>query len=230
MTESIPSDFTVAQTVLSLQKLDHQSMAQFLHDDIGQNLVAIRSFVEAILEQDENALNNSGELIDLIKQATESAYCGTYNLMQELRSQDLASHDIATALEICFEESNLRQKNIESVLEVYLQPAGLELYTRAFILRSTRSFINICKRLDAGGQITASLTSPVPGSEHGVELDLVYTADLDSAETDFSDALEPIRNRVEAIGGKFHTRFGILEGLVLSLSFNSLLPFSDSMT
>ena len=101
MTESMPSDSTLAQTLFRLQKQDHQSMAQFLHDDIGQNLIAIRSFAEAILEQDENSADSTEELIDLIKQATESAYRSTYNLMQELRAQDSARHDISTALEIC---------------------------------------------------------------------------------------------------------------------------------
>lgn len=228
MTESMPSDSTLAQTLFRLQKLDHQSMAQFLHDDIGQNLIAIRSFAEAILEQDENSADSTEELIDLIKQATESAYRSTYNLMQELRAQDSARHDIATALEICLDESHLRQRNIESVLEVDLQSAALEFNTRAFILRITRSFVNICKRLGAGGRITVSVTSLIAGSEYGVDLNLVYTADLSSIKCDYSDALKSIQDRIEAIGGKFQTKFGDHDGLAMFLSFAPLLPIPQS--
>jgi glucose-6-phosphate-specific signal transduction histidine kinase len=85
MTESIPADLTTAQSLLRLLESDHQSVVKLLHDDIGQSLVAIRSIAEAILDQDSHQADETGELVDLIKQASNSAYRSAYDLMQELR-------------------------------------------------------------------------------------------------------------------------------------------------
>jgi two-component system sensor histidine kinase UhpB len=230
MTDSIPADLTVAQSLLRLMESDHQSVVRLIHDDIGQSLVAIRSIAEAILDQNGHESDETGELVDLIKQTTDSAYRSAYDLMQELRAQDAASADIPAALEHCLEESRLADKLIDFKIYTPGDVDGLDVATRAFILRNVRCFVNACKQFANGGCITVKIPVNTPESTHRVTLNLIYIGKLELGTQDLDDHFVAMKNRVEAIGGLFLTDLDDTQQLNLSLCFNPLFPASVSKT
>ena len=64
-----PKKGSADQSVRKLLIAEYQNLVQWLHDDLGQNLVAIKSFAEAIIEQNKDSKDDTSELAEFIKQA-----------------------------------------------------------------------------------------------------------------------------------------------------------------
>lgn len=181
---------------------EQHSLLRMLHDDLGQNLVAIKSFATAIAEQHGATGNDTGELAGMIREAAESAYRSSYDLMQELRAQYLADRAIGDALGACLEEARLRENGIAHEYRVDAALADdLGVLTRAFVLRSVRCYANLCKALTDCEHISVDLRRDGDDADHELRLTLEHRArdSLDPAHY----SLLSLADRLEAIGGKW---------------------------
>jgi len=180
---------------------EQQSLVKLLHDDLGQNLVAIRSFAAAIARENVDAPGDTGELADMIREAAESAYRSSYDLMQELRAQYMADREIGDALQTCLEESRLKENHIDYSCRVDPALAGLDFPTRAFILRNVRCFANICKSLDNCERIAIDLDAAGTAARPALALRLELDGNSDRLDPEHF-TLVALAERLAAIGGE----------------------------
>ena len=191
-----------ADTLISrLQKSEHEALVHWLHDDLGQNLIAIKSFSVAIMEQCQDKDDDTLELAGFIHDAAESSFRATYNLMQELRAEQLANQEINIALAQCLQESGLKEKGISHQLYVEEKLDNLDRDTKAFVLRSVRAYVNCCKSIESATEISVRLSRSTKAIEQLLELKLAYSGNGRFDESSLPE-LQRLRDRIEAIEGK----------------------------
>lgn len=184
-----------------LLNTEYQNLVHWLHDELGQNLVAIRSLSAAIMEQNKDATDDTAELAEMISQAADMSYRAAYDLMQELRAQNNAQQPIGTALATCIEDARLKEKNIEHRLQVDSGLDRLDEFTKAVILRSTRTFINYSKLCCEFPNMSIGLHHPKPGdAEQQLKLQLLHEGEVGLSPEDAGE-LQALRKRIEAIDG-----------------------------
>lgn len=186
---------------LSLLEAEHQSLVHWLHDDLGQNLIAIKSFANAIIEQNENASDDTAELADIIRQAANAAYRATYDLMQEIRARDGADKSPEFAIVDCLENARLKEKGIEYRLEMGDGLEALDNFTLAEILRSLRTFVNYSKLCEYTPSLTIELQ--LVNSDNCaqiIELRLAHQGEFEIQPGD-SPGLIALQKRIESING-----------------------------
>ncbi len=179
---------------------EQHALVRLLHDDLGQNLVAIKSFAAAIAEQHACADGDTEELAGMIREAAESAYRSSYDLMQELRAQSLADREIGAALEVCLAESRLKENGIAYNCDVQTETANLGPSTRAFILRAVRCYANLCKTLADCQRITLELRTAETEGTPEILLILEHGGQDSLDPAHFS--LQALGDRLEAIAGE----------------------------
>ena len=182
-------------------RAEQRSLVRWLHDDLGQNLVAIKSFAAAIAEQHAGAGGDTVELADMIREAADSAYRRAYDLMQELRAQNGADSDLAGGIEKCLQEARLRENEIAYRYRIDPAVGELDSGTRALILRNLRCFVNFCKRQQACTQISVDLQLATGGNGRTLALILGHSGSYE--HLDREDAgLQALEERLQAIGGE----------------------------
>lgn len=186
----------------SLLQTEHQSLVHWLHDELGQNLVAIKSFAAAIIEQNQDADDDTAELAEFIRQAADLSYRSTYDLMQELRAEAHADLSVSEALQACLQEARLKQAGIEYHLDVGINPDSLDSFILAVILRCVRGFINFSKQSSTEAVLSVGLhpLDDVAGN-YFLKLQLTHQGELDSPPEQ-SPGLTALRERIEALDGR----------------------------
>ncbi len=207
---------------------EHQNLVHWLHDDLGQNLVAIKSFTEAIIEQDKDTADDTTELANLIKQTANVAFRATYDLMQELRAQDTADQAISAALTNCLEDARLKENEIQYQLNVDTDLNDLDYFTKAVILRSVRTFINFSRQVQTPPRLSISLGHAGPQKKpFALELRLVHQGELDILPGQ-APSLEAMEKRIDAIGGVMALETNNRNYLNLNLLLNPLPVDSET--
>lgn len=219
--KSLNQNLISHQSALRLLQTEHRALEHWLHDDLGQNLVAIKSFAAAIMEQNKDSTDDTVELADIINQAAQAAYQATYNLMLELRAENAADQPIHIALTQCLQDARLKEKNIQHQFHIDAQIDNLDNFTKAVILRSVRSFINFSKLFVQTRSVSIGLHAQSDTAEHALELRLVHLGEFDIPHSDVP-GLIALRQRIEAIGGEVHFESNNLDKLSLNLRFNPL--------
>ena len=195
---------------------EQHSLVRLLHDDLGQNLVAIKSFATAIADQHAGADGDTGELAGMIREAAELAYRSSYDLMQELRAQYLADREIVAALDACLEESRLKENGIAYACKVDSALADLGEFSRAFVLRSVRCYANLCKSLADCEQISLDLRV---ADDDRPELVLILEHNGSQTLDPAHFSLLALADRLEAIAGKMDID---VDGKRIELRFDRL--------
>jgi len=197
-----------------LLKTEHEALVHWLHDDLGQNLIAIKSFSAAIKEQSDRD-DDTQELASFIIDAAESAFRSTYDLMQELRAEQLASQPLKHALSQCVQESGLKEKGITCEVDIDSLIGELNYAGKSIILRSVREFINRCKLIESISNIRVSL------HQHSdLELRLEHNGPANCHE---GDAFECLEKRINAIYGEMSISTTPDDKFILSLKFDRFL-------
>ena len=213
----MPDNKTNNSVAEQLLKIEHQNLIHWLHDDLGQNLVAIKSFANAIVEQNSEAEDDTVELAGMIKQATELAFRSTYDLMQELRSQEFANQSISDGLTNCLEQARLKSRGITESLEVDSSLDKLDTFTKAVILRSTRCFINFNKLSEQAQSISIELRqNRTDNARYALQLEFSYRGEFDILPTEYP-GLSALQSRIEAIGGTTKLETNDRDALTLTL-------------
>ena len=209
---------------MRLLHAEHRSMIELLHDDLGQNLVAIRSFAAAIAERFADAGDDTAELAEMIGDAADSAYRRSYDLMQELRAQQGADQDLGASLEDCLREARLQENGIDSRYRVDPAVGEINRSTQALVLRNLRGFVSFCKALGACRQISVELQPALGRSERQLELVLGYGGQFEQLDSE-NPSLKALAERTSAVGGEI--MFGCDAGrgeVTLNLYFDPLDP------
>jgi len=220
MTNSSQHENMSPDTLISrLLKTEHDALVHWLHDDLGQNLIAIKSFSAAILEQSRENDDDTPELAAFINDAADSSFRATYNLMQELRAEQMANQSIDIALAQCIQESGLKEKGISHQLDVELNIDGLDVTTKSIILRSVRTYINCCKASESVSEIKVCLKASTGEATKTLVLKLEHIGSYAFSESDFPE-LQRLRDRIEAIDGEFTLLQNSDEACTLMLKFD----------
>lgn len=209
---------------MRLLHAEQQSMIELLHDDLGQNLVAIRSFAAAIAERFADSGDDTAELAAMIGDAADSAYRRSYDLMQELRAQYGADQDLNSSLDACLHDARLQENGIQGSFRVDPAIAEINRSTQALVLRNLRGFISFCKALGACEQISVELQPALGRSERQIELVLGYGGDFEQLDSE-NPSLKALAERISAVGGEI--MLGCDQGrgeITLNLYFDPLLP------
>ena len=180
---------------------EQQSLIELLHDDLGQNLVAIRSFAAAIAEKHADDGGDTAELATMIDEAAEAAYRRSYDLMQELRAQQAADGELAAAVGECLREARLRERAIESRYRIDPAIGELDRETRALVLRNVRGFANLCKSLGRCEWVSITLQPALGKSDRLLDLSLCYTGSFEQLDND-DPSLRSLAERTSAVGGE----------------------------
>ena len=204
-----------------LLKSEHEALVRWLHDDLGQNLIAIKSFSAAIKEQPGRD-DDTQELASFINDAAESAFRATYDLMQELRAGQLASQPVKLALSQCVQESGLKEKNITSEVDIDSLIDELNYTGKSIILRSVREFINRCKLIESISNIRISLRQLIDPEQQTLELRLEHNGPTNCHEAEGFD-FEHLGNRTNAINGEMFITTDSEDKFILSLRFDRYL-------
>jgi glucose-6-phosphate-specific signal transduction histidine kinase len=204
---------------------EQHALVRLLHDDLGQNLVAIKSFAAAIAERHAGADGDTEELAGMIREAAESAYRSSYDLMQELRAQYLADREIGAALEACLAESRLKESGIAYNCDLQTEAANLDFQTRAFILRAVRCYANLCKTLVDCRRIVVDLRTA--GTEGAPELLLILEHGGQDSLDPAHFSLRALGDRLEVIGGEMRLDAANRR---LEIRFDRLEPDSGSQS
>lgn len=198
-------------------------MIDLLHDDLGQNLVAIRSFAAAIAERFADAGDDTAELAAMIGEAADSAYRRSYDLMQELRAQHGADQELAASLDACLQEARLQENGIESRCHVDPAIGEIDRSTQALLLRNLRGFVSFCKVLGSCARISVDLQPALGRSERQFELVLGYSGRFEQLDSD-NPSLKALAERVSVLGGEIMLGCDARRGEVtLNLYFDPLL-------
>ena len=180
---------------------EQQSLIELLHDDLGQNLVAIRSFSAAIAERYADDGGDTAELATMINEAAEAAYRRSYDLMQELRAQQSADEDLATAVGECLREARLQERDIVALYRIDAEIDELDRATRALVLRNVRGFANLCKSLGDCERVSITLQPALGKSDRLLQLALGYAGSFEQLDNDHP-SLKSLAERTSAIGGE----------------------------
>ena len=209
---------TTQQPLQALAQSEHDSLEQWLHDELGQNLVAIKSFSRAILDKPAYQSDDSlFELATFINEIAASSYRSSYNLMQELRAQQHAGKELEAALQTCFEEAWLKEKQITWTLDIAPELTVNDNTTKAFILRCLRSLLNFSKTDTSGSQINCCI-SPDSVSEGFIVFSYQHQGRFDT-EAQFEAHLAALGSRILAIGGELEHAIDQVQ-----ITFNARFP------
>jgi glucose-6-phosphate-specific signal transduction histidine kinase len=202
---------------------DHRALIDMLHDELGQNLVAIRSFAAAIAEQHAEADNDTAEIAAMINDAADSAYRRCYHLMQELRAQHAADQEMSPGLDECLREARLQENNIGSQFRIDPAVGELDPTTRAFVLRNVRCFANYARTLGVCKQVSVELRPALGNSDRLLDLFLGYSGKFDKLDCE-DLSLRSITERTDAIGGEILVGCNAAQGeFTLQLYFDPLV-------
>lgn len=209
------------KSVFKLLKTEHLELVRWLHDDLAQNLVAIRSFATAIIEQDKKQVEETVEIADIIRQAADNAYRAVYDLMQELRAQEGADHATSVAISACLKEARLSEKKIQHQLHIDPGLEDLDNFTKSVILRSLRSFINYSKLNKQSARLIIDLKTVSHNTGHKLYLRLSHQGKFEITP-DQAPGISALCDRIEAIGGEALIETNGHDSLHLNLRFDPI--------
>jgi glucose-6-phosphate-specific signal transduction histidine kinase len=212
---------TTEKSVLKLLNTEHRELVRWLHDDLAQNLVAIKSFATAIIDQNKDQADDTAEIADIIKQAANDAYRAVYDLMQELRAQEGADEVTSIAISACLKEARLSEKHIEYQLNIDPELEDLDNFTKSVILRSLRTFINYSKLSKKPPRLIIDLKAASHNARHKIEMRLNHQGGFEIA-ADEAPGISALCERIKAIGGEALIEINGSDSIQLKLSFDPL--------
>jgi len=129
------------QRIQRVYETERREWARLLHDDFGQSLAAIKSFAVAIKNSSDTA-SEERELAEIIQSTADELYVCAYDLMSGLRSGFIDEVDLLGGIQLCIENSRLRQKGIEVQVQSEGKVQSLGLLMNVAILRMVQESLS----------------------------------------------------------------------------------------
>lgn len=218
----------LTQRTLAIQEKERRHLAQELHDELGQSLIAIKA-VAASIEQTTPEENKAvSDNVKTIIAFSDRMYDVARNMMQRLRPAILDELGLITALQEMIDSWNDRHGDVfchfkvEGELDNLGEDININLYRIV-----QESLTNIIKHAKAN-EVQLSLSNK--GSHSTDESLLMVIRDdgmgFDITKTQRGLGLLGIRERVVALNGEFELNTGIDKGveIVIKIPLNVVEP------
>jgi len=216
---------SLARRMLQASENVRLEVARDLHDELGQNLTAIRALAASMIgaRQETNSyyLNLAENIIDVSSDAYESAY----DLMYRLRPADLDSMGLIQSLKSCIKNSGLERMGVKIDLDVDEEIDAVDSLLQIVTYRLVQEALTNIAKYAMASEVTIQLRrrrvqlddprllANSMGTLTNVELGKFPQECLDIAiqddgvgflesEIESGLGLTGIRERVQALGGK----------------------------
>lgn len=203
----------LTQQIIQLQESERKSIAQELHDEIGQHLTAVRVDACAIKRADDLArTKRSAEAID---QVVEQMIQIIRSMLQRLRPGGLDELSFIDALHVLMSNWQERHPEIDFSYkfsgEFLLLPETVQLTLYRVI---QESLTNISRHAKAT-RVSVELI------EQPKRIKLTISDDgcgFDIAESSFGFGLAGIKERIYGLNGEFELQTGISQGVLMNIA------------
>lgn len=101
----------MAKEIMAVQELEKKNVSQELHDDLGQNITALRMAIP-LLEKNSELTSDNRHMLQKIKITTDEIYSNAYDLMYWLRPRMVDDLGLSATLTGHFFTLKLAQANI----------------------------------------------------------------------------------------------------------------------
>ena len=152
---------------LRLLQFEQSEFERFLHDELGQSLVALRSMAAALGDGADS------EIVELVSLTANDTYAEVYDRMTELRAEALALEaDFAGSLHRCLDDARLEARNL--VYRVQSSGDGIDdidPINRRLLLRGLRCLVNALKRAEShGDELVVAVVNEADGARLSLQL------------------------------------------------------------
>jgi two-component system sensor histidine kinase UhpB len=203
----------LTQQIIHLQEAERKSIAQELHDEIGQHLTAVRVDACAIKRADElSRAKSSAEAIDHV---VEQMIQIIRSMLQRLRPGGLDDLSFLDALHVLMSNWQERHSEIDFHYRLsgdfLLLPETVQLTLYRVI---QESLTNISRHAQAK-QVNVELIEQV------TTIKLIISDDgcgFDLAESFYGFGLAGMKERIKGLNGNFDIQTGLSQGVLLNMT------------
>lgn len=132
---------SMAKEIIAVQEIEKKNVSQELHDDVGQNITALRLAI-TMLEKNEKLTVQDKHSVHELKIMTDEIYSNAYDLMYWLRPRMVDDLGLSATLTGHFFSLKLTQNNIEYSHQVSTSVDQLNDTIKIAIFRIVQECVN----------------------------------------------------------------------------------------
>lgn len=192
---------TLAKRIVAIQEEERKLLSRDLHDEIGQNLTALRFHINAA--QGLNQVDDLKDMIDTIDDIASSTYNASYELMHWLRPIALDDHGVEYALSNQVIVNLLKEANIDYHKTVIGDLSQLDKEISTNLYRIVQECITNAARHSEAKNLWLDIDM------HDNELHVLIRDDGNGFDLETSEetreglGINGIKDRLSALGGKY---------------------------
>lgn len=199
LAELVKKDRQFAQSIVDVQESERKAIARELHDEIGQNITALKTNLKLLGDKPELAANR--DLIDAIDAIADITYESAYDLMHWLRPRELNDLGLVSSLQSKKFEHLLCKAGITYITEVVGDERPLPERVSIAIYRIAQECINNSIKHSKADTLRLTLQF----ERDLLKLEIVDTGigfdTLETTSDSRGSGLSGIEDRVVALGG-----------------------------
>ena len=155
LTALLEKNKQLAKRMVTVQENERKYLSQELHDELGQNLTALKTdlTVLSIAQQ-----NNENALVDGLKENAKAMYDSVYQIMHHLRPRELDELGLVQALKEGRFKSLLNKASINYIAEISLKSAISDEHQTA-IYRICQEAVTNCIKHSTATELRLSLAA-----------------------------------------------------------------------
>jgi two-component system, NarL family, sensor histidine kinase UhpB len=217
--ESKARNKTLTQRSMEIQEEERRHLAQELHDELGQNIAAIKAVAVAISNSENNDKEYINSSVNTIVEYSDHIYQVAKNMMQRLRPSVLDQLGLIKALQNMIDDWNSRQDDVFCHFTFSDIPTDLsELLTISLFRIIQESLTNTLKHASAS-KVTILMNKTVVDDIEYINLTIKDDGvGFDKNKTLPGMGLSGIEERVEMNGGEFELTSEENKGVAIDIS------------
>ena len=189
----------LATDIVTVQEQEKKNLSQEIHDEIGQNITALRIAI-SLLDKQHNFQNEDLKYLHKMQNITDRVYDNAYQLMHWLRPRIIDEQGLQDTLEGYFFSVRLQEKGVKYTTSI---PNNVNFLTDAVkiaLFRTTQECVDNVLKHSCCSECRLTI------SVHSSHIQLFFTDDgigyPDATLTDeYGLGLSNIANNVMALGG-----------------------------
>ncbi len=186
------------ELVNSEEAIRHE-IAQELHDDIGQNITAIRT--QAMIMQKLKPSDTLKQHIGLIQGTALNVYDTIHSLLHRLRPKALDDLGLKPAIEQLLVAMCIEKLGIQHQLTYNIRNHSLSKVHEITIYRMIQESLNNCLKYANAKNVEISLTESTSHYQLSIHDD---GSGFDPQKVNYGQGIRGLRERAEALGGTFN--------------------------